>query len=334
MGALATEPDGPGGSVRLGAGDKRRRNQIVIGILLAIGIAFPLLVDSSFRQRTLVSAFLSATLTVGLLLSLALTGQFNLSQGTFYGIGAYATANLVTDSVPFEIAILVSGLSAAAAGVLFGFASLRVRGDYFALLSLAFTIAAAQAMENLPAITRGREGFSGIPEVRLFGITTDTVTRSYYATLGLFVLSSLLVNRVARSYVGRAMRAVRNDEAAAAMQGISVPFTKLLALAISSAIAGIAGSFLVAAVLFISPANFDVLASINPTIYGMIGGASIPGSAIAAGAMVLLGDQFRGIADYRLGILGLLVLIAVFFRGGVIPDALAKLRGRASRSEG
>lgn len=334
MGSFETKPDGPTGSVRLGH-DRFRglRNRLLVIGFVAAAVLLPLIVTSSFRQRILVSAYLAATLTVGLLLSLALTGQFNLSQGTFYGIGAYTTANLVTNyGVPFELVILAAGAAAAIAGVLFGIASLRVRGDYFALLSLAFTIAAAQAMENLPALTRGREGFSGIPEVQLFGVTIDTVTKSYFATLGLFIFCSLLVNRVARSFTGRAMLAVRHDEAAAAMQGISVSYTKLLALAISAGVAGVAGAFLVAAVLFVSPANFDVLASLNPTIYGMIGGASIPGSAIAAGALVFVGEQFRGIAEYRLGILGVLVLVAVFVRGGVIPDAFGHLRARLSRN--
>ena len=332
----ASKPDGPIGSVRLETDQSRRRRHrsVVVGLLI-VGVLFPIVVDSSFRQRILVSMFLAATLTVGLLLSLAFTGQFNLSQGTFYGIGAYTTANLVTDyGVPFEVAILTAGVAAAVAGVLFGIASLRVRGDYFALLSLAFTIAAVQAMENLPAFTRGREGFSGIPEVTLFGVTIDTVTKSYYATLGLFVVCSFLVSRIARSFAGRAMLAVRHDEAAAAMQGISVMYTKLLALGLSAGVAGMAGAFLVAAVLFVSPANFDVLASLNPTIYVMIGGASIAGSALAAGGMVFVGEQFRTVAEYRLGILGLLVLVAVMIRGGVIPVGARRMRARLNRTQG
>lgn len=309
----------------------RRWGRVVVPLVLfAIAAAGPSMINEQFRLSVLTLVFLNATLAAGLVISLGYTGLLNLSQGTFYGIGAYLTAILVSEhGVPLELVLPLAAIAGAAGALLLGLTSLRVRGDYFALVSLAFTIAAVQIMENWTSVTKGREGYFGIPQLSLFGMEIDSTEAGYYACLGLLVVTWLVVARFVRTFAARAMLAVRYDEVAAEVMGINVRFTKLLGMALSGALAGMAGSFLVATVLFVKPSSFDLVSSFNIMLWVIIGGmASLSGAVIVAGGLTLVIEEFRELYEYRVGVVGVVVLVAVFYRGGVFGDWLAKARGR------
>lgn len=307
--------------------------------LLVLGFALlvPQLTEERFRLQVLTIVFINASLAAGLVISLGYAGMLNLSQGTFYGLGAYTTAILVTEhEFPLELAIPLAAIAGAAGAVLLGLTSLRVRGDYFALVSLAFTIAAVKVMDNWTSVTRGREGFFGIPLQSLFGVEINSSATGYYACLFLLTVTIVVVALFTRTFAARAMLAVRYDEVAARMMGINVAFTKLLAMAMSGGLAGMVGSFLVATVLFVKPSDFNLVASFEVMLWVIIGGmARLLGAVFTAAGLTQITEEFRQLFEYRVGLVGIVVLVAVFFRGGVLGDWIATARGRRrDRQEG
>lgn len=306
----------------------------LVSAALVFAVFVPTLTDQEFRISVLRLAFINASLAASLVVSLGYAGLLNLSQGTFYGFGAYVTAILVTDhNVPLELAFFAAAAAGAAGALILGLASIRVRGDYFALVSLAFTIAAVQVMENWTSVTRGREGYFGIPVVSIFGFEIDSARSGYYACLGLLVFTCIVVALFVRTFAGRALLAARYDEVAAQAMGINVRFTKLLSMGVSGALAGLSGSFLVATVLFVKPSSFDLNASFTIMLWVIIGGmASLTGAVIVAIGLTVLTEEFRQLYEYRLAVVGLVVLAAVFYRGGVFSDWLVAIRGRGDRT--
>jgi branched-chain amino acid transport system permease protein len=299
------------------------------GVPLTIGIAFfaPLFIQSRLTMQVLALAYINAAVVAGLVLSLGYTGLLNLSQGTFYGLGAYTTAILVADhGLSFLLAALCGMVAAGCAGMMLALASVRVKGDYFVLVSLALTIAIAQLIANLPDLTRGREGFFGLPQMSILGLRFDNALHTYYVCLLLLALTYLLVDRISKSFLGRAMMVVRYDDIAARSMGISPFQVRALALVIGSMIAALAGSVLVGTLQFIRPDDFDFNSSFMFSLYVIIGGmASLPGAVLVAMGFTALNEQFTTISDYRVGLIGLIVIAVVFWRGSVIKDAGASL---------
>ncbi len=325
----------PGLSRRLAAVSGERIGHLGVVALSAAAALAGAVMSSQFQLQVLTVAFLNAALAGGLVVAFGYCGLLNLSHGTFYGMGAYATALLITDhGFSFLSAALVAMAVGALGGLLLGAASLRISGDFFALVSLAFTGAMFEVMQDWTAVTRGREGFFGIPPVSVLGVSLDNFKSAYFAVLALLVVTYLVVRRFARTFAGRAMLAVRFDELAARAMGVNVPFTKLLAMAFSSALAGLAGAFLTATVLFIQPSDFDIISSFNISLWVIIGGmASLPGAVIVGGVLAFVTEEFRSLSDYRVGLMGVIVLAAVYFRGGVVSDLVTTrvARRRAGR---
>lgn len=293
-----------------------------VPVVLLIGYLGPSIIVNPFDLQVLTIAFLNAAVVAPLVLSLGYAGLLNLSQGTMYGLGAYTTAILVTDhGWPFEAAMAAAALVAALAGGLLSLAAARVKGDYFVLISLGMTIAVVQLLANLPSLTRGREGFFGIPSLDFLGLSFSEPVIGYYLVLTLLIAVYVFVRRVCRGFLGKAMLVVRYDEVAARSMGIKPLRVRVTAMVLSSALGGIAGAFLVATVQFISPADFGFEPSFLLSLYVIIGGmASLPGAVVVALAFTLLNEQFRSLSDYSVGLVGLAVLIVVFVRGGVVRD--------------
>lgn len=298
--------------------------------LILLGYLGPRVIDNPFDLQVLTLAFLNAAVVAPLVLSLGYAGMLNLSQGTFYGLGAYATAILVTDhGWSFELALIASAAVAGVAGGVLALATARVKGDYFVLVSLGLTIAVAQLLANLPDLTRGREGFFGIPMLDLFGFSFGDPETGYYLVLTLLAVVYLLVHRITRGFLGRAMLVVRYDDVAARSMGIKPLRIRLTGMILSSALAGVAGGFLVATIQFISPADFNFDSSFIMSLYVIIGGmASLPGAVLVTLVFTVLNEQFRSISDYSVGLVGITVLLIVFLRGGVFRDLLHRRSAR------
>jgi len=319
-----------------GDGRPSRLGTVALAAGLAIAFAAPLFINSVFQLQVLTTTFLGASLAAGLVLSMGWAGLLNLSHGTLYGVGAYATASLVTDhGWAFGPAVLVAVSLAALGGLVLGFASLRVQGDYFALVSLAFTVAAFEIMQNWTSVTHGAEGLLGIPTISLFGTALSGFKPGYYTCLILLTVMVIFLWAFTTTFAARAMLAVRYDEMAAQSMGINVLFTRQLAMGLSGALAGLSGAVLVATVLIIEPNNFNLVESFNPSLWVIIGGMASVAGVVSAGALIVfVTQQFQELADYSVGLVGIVVLLAVYARGGVFGDQLQEWRARrAARRE-
>jgi branched-chain amino acid transport system permease protein len=319
-----------------GDGRPARIGPALLALALALAYVLPVGMTSIFQTQVLTTTFLGASLSAGLVISMGWAGLLNLSHGTMFGIGAYATASLVADhGWAFLPAVVAAMAIAAAGGLALGFTSTRVSGDYFALVSLAFTIALFEIMKNWEPVTHGVEGFLGIPPITLFGTQLSGFTPGYYTTLTLLALIVVFGALFTTTFAGRAMLAVRFDPLAAQSMGINVLYTRQLSMGLSGALAGLSGSVLVATVLLIEPNNFSLVESFNPSLWVIIGGmASVVGAVFAGALIVFVTQEFQSIADYSVGLTGLIVLLSVYFRGGVVRDLVSdRLARRRVRRE-
>jgi branched-chain amino acid transport system permease protein len=310
-------------------------------VILGLAVAAPFIAEDDFRTSQMAVAAYTAVSLLGLNLLTGYTGQGSIGHSAFMGIGGYGTAILVHEwDVNITLAVIISTLAAALAGLLIGIPALRLSGPYLAIatLGLAVVFTPVMKLEELASITGGRGGINLF--TRSFGPPVDwgwlSDARWYYLLTMLSLgVGVLLLSNLLGSAVGRAFRAVRDNELAAAATGVNVPATKLAAFAISSAYAGFAGSFLfIIGNRFVSPDSFSVLMSIELLLAMVIGGmASIPGSLIGAfflvyvyreGLETVSVDTEQGSDTYLL-IVGLLLAAVVLLRNGWVNAQIRRI---------
>jgi branched-chain amino acid transport system permease protein len=244
----------------------------------------------------------------GLNIVVGLAGLLDLGYVAFYAVGAYSYALLGTEfGWSFWILLPAAGAMAAFWGVILGFPVLRLRGDYLAIVTLAFGEIIRLVLINWREVTNGSAGISGIPKVSFFGLFSFNVTDDnyiakvfdiaqsgayykiflYYLILLLALLTAFVTIRLRRMPVGRAWEALREDEIACRSLGINTTNTKLTAFAIGAMFGGFAGSFFAARQGFVSPESFIFLESAIVLAIVVLGGmGSLPGIAVAALVMI------------------------------------------------
>jgi branched-chain amino acid transport system permease protein len=300
----------------------------------------------------------------GLNIVVGLAGLLDLGYVAFYAVGAYAYALLAKSfGLSFWILLPLAGILAAFWGILLGFPVLRLRGDYLAIVTLAFGEIIRLVIINWVPVTNGYAGISAIPRPTFFGIPFNAnddgfaatfglefspVHRTiflYYLILGLALVTAYVTVRLRRLPVGRAWEALREDEIACRALGINTTNTKLTAFAMGGMFAGFAGSFFAARQGFISPESFTFLESATILSIVVLGGmGSQIGVAIAAIAMIggteimreldflkqIFGPEFDP-TQYRMLLFGFaMVLIMIWKPRGLIatrePSAVFKER--------
>ena len=253
----------------------------------------------------------------GLNIVVGLAGLLDLGYVAFYAVGAYAYALIATQVIPatlpslgvwaFWICLPVAGLLAALWGVILGFPVLRLKGDYLAIVTLAFGEIIRLVLVNWTEVTKGDTGiqtpritFFGLPFAsatgdptfgEVFGLSgSPTIYRSiflYYVILALALLTAFTTNRLRRLPVGRAWEALREDEIACRSLGIDTTSTKLTAFAIGAGFGGFAGAFFAARQGFINPKSFEFIESATILALVVLGGmGSLLGVALAAVAVI------------------------------------------------
>ncbi len=311
-----------------------RAGKYITPVLLLAALALPFTGSRYYVDLgTLVLTYIM--LGWGLNIVVGLAGLLDLGYVAFYAVGAYSYALLATSfDLGFWVCLPLAGLFAAFAGLMLGFPVLRLRGDYLAIVTLAFGEIIRIVLINWVSLTNGPNGITGIPRPTLFGlrfsmdggdgtfagffnIEPETIQRIiflYYVILGLALLTNWVSLRLRRMPLGRAWEALREDEVACRSLGINVRNTKLTAFAIGAGFGGLAGAFFATRQAFISPESFTFIESATVLAIVVLGGlGSQLGVALAAIVMVgglealrdflsFLGDQmssdfFSGIAS-------------------------------------
>lgn len=301
--------------------------------LVVAALLLPQIVDDPYLLRIACLVMMYSISVLGMNLVLGYCGQFHFGQAGFMAIGAYTTALLMLRlDVNFVPALIASGALAFFFGVLIGIPAIRVRSDYLALVTFAFGEIVRLFILNSD-FTRGPMGLPGIPLPELFGFQIASMTAFFYYALALLVLSYFLCVRVTQSFIGRAWRAIYEDETAAEAMGINTARYKILAFGLSCFLGGISGAYMATLSRFIAPNSFGVDLSILVIIMLVLGGlgnlwGSIVGAAIMIGAIELL----RPIAEVRIAFIGLVMILVPILRPqGVFVGVTEDLQRLARR---
>jgi branched-chain amino acid transport system permease protein len=270
----------------------------VAGIGVLFFIVFPLLANDYFLNIANL-VFIAAVGAIGLNLLVGYTGQVSIGHGAFIAVGAYAGAIAITRAgMPFWIGIPFGGLAAAAVGAFFGIPSLRIKGLYLAIATLAAQFIIQWLIIHIEWISGGAGSTIQVPKARFGPWVLNTLARQYYLNLVVVSLATVFAMNLVRSPVGRAFIAIRDRDVAAEIMGINLFRYKLLAFGVSSFYAGVTG---VLYALYLGIANyeqFDISTSVDFLAMIIIGGlGSILGSIFGAIFITVLPMALRAGVD-------------------------------------
>jgi branched-chain amino acid transport system permease protein len=297
----------------------RDRDTAIYGILLIVAAVWPLATiyatDSTFLISQAGHAGTWVLLAIGLNVVVGFAGLLDLGYAAFFAIGAYTYALFASDQLgssplhhsfhlPFWVMIIAAMLVAAAFGALLGFPTLRLRGDYLAIVTLGFGEIVPQLFYNIDQWTGGINAIGNIDQpslpywitgpwagdpsvalVRNFDFTSNPV--AYYVLVLILIIGAvILVTNLHRSRLGRAWMAIREDEVAAAAMGINTVTTKLLAFAIGASFSGFAGAYYGASFGLVSPDSFLFVVSVTVLVMVVLGGMGNI-SGVIVGALII-----------------------------------------------
>jgi branched-chain amino acid transport system permease protein len=316
--------------------------QAVPGIVkfapLALLVAcLPLALGNFYLREVGTYIGLYVMLGMGMNIVVGYAGLMDLGYIAFYGIAAYTVAALTAefDILPFWAAFPPAVLLAALFGVVLGAPTLRLRPDYLAMVTVGFGEIARLSFLNLDAITGGPPGITGIPRPDLGFFKIHNATQLYWLIVVMAILITWFTQLVGASRIGRGWACTREDEIAAEAIGIDTVRMKLLAFALGAGIAGIAGAFFAVKMTMVAPESFTWWESLIVLIIVVLGGmGSIPGVVLGAVVMVTLPELLRDFSDYRMLILGIiLVLMALFRPKGLWPAGPNKVAALAAAGD-
>lgn len=274
--------------------------RVVLLVLLAAVAVYPFALGM-YHTNIMITALIYVILALGLNIVVGLGGLLNLGYAAFFAVGAYTygllwkfvgpsfvSAGIATGWL-FWIALPIAGTIAVVFGILLSLPVLRLRGDYLAIITLAFGEIVRMVLQNSGPVTGGATGISLIPRPWLLGLKLppkQAATYIYYIVIVLVILTIFVVRRIEDSRVGRALEAMREDEIACEAMGIDLVRNKLSTFALGAFWAGIAGVVLAAQTTYINPDSFTLWESIMVLMAIVIGGTgSIPGAI--GGALLL-----------------------------------------------
>lgn len=340
---------------RLGLLTAKNRQVTLIGTAAA-AITFPFIQQSGDTYTLIaVNILIFATVALGLNVVVGLAGLLDLGYVAFLGVGAYAAA-LVSGStasafgfqLPFWAAVIVGALASLIFGVIIGAPTLRLRGDYLAIVTLGFGEIFRIAMGNLdgtsgPDITNGPNGIPNIPHLELFGwnfgeshtvggIVLGAYANYYFLMLLVMALVILVFARAGNSRIGRAWVAIREDETAAEAMGINGFKVKLIAFALGATLAGLAGTVQAHVNSTVVPENYVFAGPVPPNSAFLLaavilgGMGTIRGPILGAALLFLIPAKLAFLQDYQLLAFGIALILLMRFRPeGLIANKRAQL---------
>ena len=328
-----------------------RHRALVLGAAAVAALAFPFTQDGdAYWIRVFASIGVFAAAAIGLNVVVGLAGLLDLGYVAFFGVGAYVGALLSNAAlttfhvhVPFLLVVLLGAVIASAFGVLLGAPTLRLRGDYLAIVTLGFGEIFRIAANNWNGLTRGPNGISGVPNLavgsydfgashEVVGITLPGFANYYFIELVLLAFAIVAFTRLNGSRIGRAWVAIREDEVAAAAMGVDTVRLKLLAFAIGAFMAGAAGTVNAHVTTQVSPDSYTFLESILLVAAVVLGGmGSVPGALLGSAALFVVPEKLRAFQDKRLLLFGAALILMMRFRPeGIVPS---RRRQREFRDE-
>ncbi|MCX5407989.1 branched-chain amino acid ABC transporter permease [Streptomyces sp. NBC_00335] len=333
-----------------------KNRQVTLIGTAAAAIAFPFIQQSGDTYTLIaVNILIFATVALGLNVVVGLAGLLDLGYVAFLGVGAYAAA-LVSGStasafgiqLPFWAAVIVGALASLIFGVVIGAPTLRLRGDYLAIVTLGFGEIFRIAMGNLdgqsgPDITNGPNGIPNIPHLELFGwnfgeshdvggIILGAYANYYFLMLLVMALVIVIFARAGNSRIGRAWVAIREDETAAEAMGINGFKVKLIAFALGATLAGLAGTVQAHVNSTVVPENYVFAGPVPPNSAFLLaavilgGMGTIRGPILGAALLFLIPAKLAFLQDYQLLAFGIALILLMRFRPeGLIANKRAKL---------
>lgn len=320
-----------------------RQDRIAIGLLLAVAfIGVPLLADQYWLSAILIPFLIFALATLGLNILTGYAGQLSLGSAAFMAVGAFGAYNFILRlDMPIIPAFLLGGLCAAGVGILFGLPSLRIKGFYLAVATLAAQFFIVWALTKFGWFSNySSSGVISAQDMSIFGFAIDTPVSKYLLTLSIVSVLALMAKNMVRSNTGRSWMAVRDMDVAAEVIGIPLMKTKLLAFAISSFYCGVAGAMAAYCYLgTVEPDYFTLDLSFRILFMVIVGGVgSILGSFFGAAFIVLLPILLNIVLHPLFGLFGIDISTAIVSNmelmifGGLIifflavePHGLARL---------
>jgi branched-chain amino acid transport system permease protein len=333
-----------------------KNRQVTIIATMAAAVAFPFIQQSGDTYTLIaVNILIFATVALGLNVVVGLAGLLDLGYVAFLGVGAYAAA-LVSGStasafgvhLPFWAAVIVGAVASLVFGVVIGAPTLRLRGDYLAIVTLGFGEIFRIAMGNLdgvsgPRITNGPNGIPNIPHLEIFGynfgeshtvLGVELGAYANYYLLMLLVMALVIIvfARSQNSRIGRAWVAIREDETAATAMGINGFRVKLIAFALGATLAGVAGTVQAHVNTTVVPENYVFAGPVPPNSAFLLaavilgGMGTIRGPILGAALLFLIPAKLQFLQDYQLLGFGIALILLMRFRPeGLIADKRAKL---------
>jgi len=313
-----------------------RHHRVTILAGAAVAVAFPFTQQgNAYWIRVFASIGVFAAAAIGLNVVVGLAGLLDLGYVAFFGVGAYVGALLADASlttvhvhVPFLLVVLLGGCIAAAFGLVIGAPTLRLRGDYLAIVTLGFGEIFRITANNWDGLTRGPNGISGIPDLQaggvnfgeahtVLGVNLPGFANYYFVELVLVAGAILVFTRLNDSRIGRAWVAIREDE---------------LAFAIGAFLAGCAGTVNAHVTTQVSPDSYTFLESILLVAAVVLGGmGTVPGALLGSAALFVLPEKLRSFQDKRLLLFGAALILLMRFRPeGLVPS---RRRRRELREE-
>jgi branched-chain amino acid transport system permease protein len=299
--------------------------------ILALLLLIPAATTNAYVIFIITAALFYSMVALSLNVVVGMSGIWQLAQAAFLAVGGYTAGYLAKHlGISLWIGLPAGALVAAGLSMVLALPTLRLRDEYLMIATLNFGVIAQILMTNLDWLTGGSAGMSGIPPIVIPWISSHTLVltgavrpdQQYYVVLLGFVVTWLVVRRLQASPVGRALRAMREDEIVAQTMGQNTIRLRLIAFAIGSGLAGLAGGIFAARFLSISPAAASISNSVLYLTMVVVGGTGNPvGVIVGASLISTLPEVLRGLEKYRLLVYGAILVVTMVFRPqGLLPE--------------
>ncbi|MEY3664051.1 MAG: branched-chain amino acid transporter [Pseudomonadota bacterium] len=291
---------------------KTHLNKLLI-LALVLVLAGLVAYRSSYFNQVAIITMIFVILSASMNLITGSAGLLSLGHAAFFGVGAYAAALLSTQwGWSFWLTIPVAGLITALVGALVAIPTMRLTSIYFAVATLGIGEMIYVTLLNWVGFTRGPMGIRSIPPVELLGLKGTVASMTFVALL--MLLSLWVMHRIAHSYYGNSLRAMREDDACADAMGIDVARLKLESFGVACFFAGVAGALFAHTTGYISPDSFRFGESILILSMVVVGGlGSIYGSIIGAVLLSVLPEMLRDLGSYRMIVVGVVLFLSILF---------------------